>query len=117
MRLAIAQAFFQRPAVLLLDEPTNHLDIDGVLWLQSYLTDPSRLQTLSLVVVSHDRAFLQAVATDIIIFKDKKLTEFQGERPSLPCATKFTTFSQLLDPHYCRNHCGVLCGEGRIAKI
>ena len=80
MRLAIAQAFFQRPAVLLLDEPTNHLDIDGVLWLQNYLTDPALLQAQSVVVVSHDRAFLQAVATDIIIFKDQKLTEFPGKR-------------------------------------
>ena len=46
--------------------------------LQSYLTDPSRVRAQSVVVVSHDRAFLQAVATDIIVFKDRRLTEFAG---------------------------------------
>jgi ATPase subunit of ABC transporter with duplicated ATPase domains len=59
IRVSLAQALFLQPDLLLLDEPTNHLDLPGIIWLQRYLR---RLEHTTLVVVSHDRAFLNAVA-------------------------------------------------------
>ena len=61
-RVALAQALVARPDVLLLDEPTNHLDLDAIEWLQELLTGWRG----ALVVVSHDRAFIDAVATRIL---------------------------------------------------
>ena len=59
IRLSFAQALFVQPQLLLLDEPTNHLDLPGIIWLQRYLCG---LQNTTVVVVSHDRSFLNAVA-------------------------------------------------------
>ncbi len=61
-RALLARALVGRPDVLILDEPTNHLDLDGVLYLEERL----RLRQGSLVFVTHDRVFLQRVATRII---------------------------------------------------
>jgi len=61
-RLALSQAFVQEPDVLLLDEPTNHLDLESVLWLEKLLISCR----FAFVVVSHDRAFLENVATRTI---------------------------------------------------
>ena len=61
-RLALIEGIVQRPDVLLLDEPTNHLDIDGIEWLEEML----RTARLAVVVVTHDRYFLENVANDII---------------------------------------------------
>ena len=77
MRVALAQALFMKPDVLLLDEPTNHLDLNAVLWLQQYLTtmlDPE----IIVVVVSHDRDFLDAISTDTIVFANKTLQYHPG---------------------------------------
>ncbi|ACN14967.1 ABC-type transporter, ATP-binding protein (ATPase) [Desulforapulum autotrophicum HRM2] len=60
-RLTITRALGLDPDLFLLDEPTNHLDISGVLWLESILKNPS----FAFVVVSHDRAFLESVCTNI----------------------------------------------------
>lgn len=76
MRAALAVALFSRPALLLLDEPTNHLDMRAALWLQEHLRRQRGEQTL--VVVSHDRDFLNAVAEELIIFRDNQLTYFPG---------------------------------------
>eukprot|EP00468_Gymnochlora_sp_CCMP2014_P010078 CAMPEP_0167750868 /NCGR_PEP_ID=MMETSP0110_2-20121227/6232_1 /TAXON_ID=629695 /ORGANISM="Gymnochlora sp., Strain CCMP2014" /LENGTH=730 /DNA_ID=CAMNT_0007636241 /DNA_START=12 /DNA_END=2204 /DNA_ORIENTATION=- len=86
MRLALACALISRPDVLALDEPTNHLDLPGVLWLQKFLhracnadvdtktqkSDILRVKTV--IFVSHDRIFLDAVATDIIQFEMRTKT-------------------------------------------
>jgi ABC-type Mn2+/Zn2+ transport system ATPase subunit len=70
MRVALAAALFIEPDILMLDEPTNHLDLEAVLWLESYLVDYKH----TLIVVSHDRGFLNEVCTDIIEFRKQKLT-------------------------------------------
>src|SRR5208282_6467250 len=61
-RLAIAQALVQAPDVLLLDEPTNHLDLAGIEWLEGLLQQAE----FACVVVSHDRYFLENVATEMV---------------------------------------------------
>merc|ERR1712232_101732 len=74
VRLALAAALFIEPDLLLLDEPTNHLDLEAVLWLQSYLVTYKH----TLMVVSHDRTFLNHVCTDVVHFKDLTLTYYRG---------------------------------------
>src|SRR6201998_4226899 len=59
VRVLLAQALFGNPAALLLDEPTNHLDLDSVHWLQDYLLEYQGV----LIVISHDRHFLNSVCT------------------------------------------------------
>jgi ATP-binding cassette subfamily F protein 3 len=74
MRIALAQALFIDPDILLLDEPTNHLDLLSVLWLEDYLLSYSK----TLIIVSHDRDFLNTVCTDIIHMQNKKLVRYKG---------------------------------------
>lgn len=74
MRLALARALFVKPSLLLLDEPSNHIDLNALAWLEDYLqTWPG-----TLLVVSHDRAFLDAVATDIIHQHSARLDYYKG---------------------------------------
>lgn len=73
-RVALAKLLLQRPDVLLLDEPTNHLDLDSLLWLESYL----RGFPGSLVIVSHDRAFLDRMVNRVAALHHAGLTEYVG---------------------------------------
>ncbi len=61
-RLSIAEAMVLRPDVMLLDEPTNHLDLEGIEWLEGVL----RAAPFAVVVVTHDRYFLEAVANEVV---------------------------------------------------
>ena len=73
-RVALARALADRPDVLLLDEPTNHLDFDGILWLQERLIEAR----CTLVVITHDRRFLDEVATRIVELDRGSLYSFPG---------------------------------------
>ena len=74
MRVALAGALFIEPDLLMLDEPTNHLDLEAVLWLEEYLQSYKK----TILLVSHDRAFLNDICTDIVLIKDLKLTYYRG---------------------------------------
>ncbi|KAF8889529.1 P-loop containing nucleoside triphosphate hydrolase protein, partial [Gymnopilus junonius] len=76
MRVMLGKALFMKPDILLLDEPTNHLDLPAIVWLESYLTNEVEGQTV--VVVSHDRNFLDAVTDETIIFRNQKLSYHPG---------------------------------------
>ena len=74
VRLNLAAALMCRSDLLLLDEPTNHLDLDAVLWLQDYL----RGYTGTLLVISHDREFLDAVTTQTLHLSGQRATLYTG---------------------------------------
>jgi ATP-binding cassette, subfamily F, member 3 len=74
MRLNLAQALMKPSNLLLLDEPTNHLDLDAVLWLESWL----KRYEGTLLLISHDRAFLDSVCEDMIHFHNNKLALYRG---------------------------------------
>ena len=73
-RVALAQALVAQPDVLLLDEPTNHLDLDAIAWLQGLLNE----STHATLLISHDRAFIDAVATRIIELDRGVLRSYPG---------------------------------------
>ena len=74
MRIALARALFSKPDLLLLDEPTNMLDMQAVIWLERYLqTWPS-----TLLVVSHDRNFMDEVPTDMLHLHSQRIDTYRG---------------------------------------
>jgi len=74
MRLNLAQALMCPSDLLLLDEPTNHLDLDAILWLEGWL----KSYPGTLLLISHDRDFLDAVVEQIIHVEQQKLTQYRG---------------------------------------
>ncbi len=73
MRIELAKIILQRPDLLLLDEPTNHLDIESIQWLESFLIGSGS----AVVLVSHDRAFIDAVTTRTIEISLGKIYDYQ----------------------------------------
>ncbi|HEX9615021.1 MAG TPA: ABC-F family ATP-binding cassette domain-containing protein, partial [Bacteroidota bacterium] len=74
MRIALAKLLLQEPSLLLLDEPTNHLDIDSLQWLEEYLQSYNG----AVILVSHDRAFLDNLTTRTIAFNAGNIEEYSG---------------------------------------
>jgi ATP-binding cassette subfamily F protein 3 len=74
MRLALARALFCKPDLLLLDEPTNMLDMQAVIWLERYL----QTWASTLLVVSHDRSFLDEVPTDMLHIHSQRIDQYRG---------------------------------------
>src|SRR5438045_48310 len=74
-RVLLARTLVAEPDVLLLDEPTNHLDIDAITWLESFLAEYSG----AVVFVTHDRAFLQRLATRIVELDRGRRTSWPGD--------------------------------------
>ena len=74
-RVLLARALVAQPDVLLLDEPTNHLDIEAITWIESFLADYPG----AIVFVTHDRAFLQSLATRIVELDRGRLTSWPGD--------------------------------------
>lgn len=74
-RAVLARLLLKKPDLLLLDEPTNHLDIGGIEWLEDYLSSEYKGAVL---MVSHDRYFLDRVATKIIELEDHRIKEYRG---------------------------------------
>src|ERR1019366_2564859 len=75
MRAHLARLLVREPALLLLDEPTNHLDLEVLLWFQDYL---SRYPG-GLIIISHDRAFLNTLCTGILELRDQTLYRWTGD--------------------------------------
>src|SRR5581483_2314064 len=74
MRIALARLLVRKPDLLLLDEPTNHLDLQATEWLEGYLKQSSA----AVLLVSHDRYFLDRVVARTVELEDAKLTDYRG---------------------------------------
>ena len=73
-RVALGRLLLSKPDIILLDEPTNHLDMDSIAWLETYLLNYPG----AVFIVSHDRYFLDKVATKIVEIDNTKVTSFTG---------------------------------------
>ncbi|CAL5867004.1 uncharacterized protein PFLUO_LOCUS1216 [Penicillium psychrofluorescens] len=78
MRCMLASVLVQDPDIMILDEPTNFLDLLGVVWLEKYLQQLRDRSETTILLVSHDRDFINAVCEEIVILRDQKLNYFRG---------------------------------------
>ena len=73
-RIALAQVLIEEPDFLILDEPTNHLDLEMIEWLENYLSK----ENMTILMVTHDRYFLERVCTEIIEMDDQTMYKYKG---------------------------------------
>ena len=73
-RVALGKLLLQKPDLIILDEPTNHLDMNSITWLETYLLNYKG----AVIIVSHDRYFLDRIATKVIEIDQTKATTFMG---------------------------------------
>lgn len=92
MRLNLAQALICRSDLLLLDEPTNHLDLDAVIWLERWLSQYKG----TLLLISHDRDFIDPIVDRIIHIEQLKLHEYTGNYSSLRFSVQLNWLSKML---------------------
>ena len=78
MRCMLVGVLLQDADIMILDEPTNFLDLLGIIWLQNYLVDFRSESNKSVIVVSHDRDFINHVCQEIVLIQDKTLVYFTG---------------------------------------
>ena len=78
MRIELAKLLLRRPDVLLLDEPTNHLDIESIQWLENFLSTRAN----AVVLVSHDRAFMDACVDHVAALENRRVTTYTGNYSS-----------------------------------
>ena len=90
-RLALAKLLLEEPNLLILDEPTNHLDFETLMWLEDYLKGYKG----AIIIVSHDRYFLNKVCTRICEIEQGRLTSFRGDYSSYLVQKKMNSERQL----------------------
>ncbi len=78
MRIALAKLFLRRPDLLLLDEPTNHLDLESVQWLRGFIASYEG----AVLIVSHDRAFMDACVDHVAALENRRVTTYTGNYSS-----------------------------------
>ena len=78
MRCLLASTLVQRADIIILDEPTNFLDLLGIIWLQRYLVNLRSTSSTTVLLVSHDRDFIDISCEQLIILQDQSLTYFSG---------------------------------------
>jgi ATPase subunit of ABC transporter with duplicated ATPase domains len=78
MRCSLATVLLQETDILILDEPTNFLDLLGIMWLQRFLLNLSETTDTTVLLVSHDRDFIDAVCPETILLRDRTLNYFRG---------------------------------------
>ncbi len=103
-RLAIAKLLLENPNILILDEPTNHLDFRTVMWLEDYLKDYKG----ALLIVSHDRYFLDKIVTSVCEIENSVLTRYKGN---------YTAFTKLKEEAVTRQQKEYDLQQKEIAKM
>ncbi|MDO5559743.1 MAG: ATP-binding cassette domain-containing protein [Oscillospiraceae bacterium] len=103
-RLAIAKLLLENPNLLILDEPTNHLDFKTVMWLEDYLSGYNG----ALLIVSHDRYFLDKIVTSVCEIEHGRLTRYKGN---------YTSFVKLKDEQVTRQQKEYEIQQKEIAKM
>jgi ATPase subunit of ABC transporter with duplicated ATPase domains len=104
MRIALAQALFTKPDLLLLDEPTNHLDVHALTWLEFFLAGWER----TVLIVSHDRGFLNKVTTATMFIHGKRLRYYGGN---------YDTFLKVRAEHWAMNTARQKQNERRVSHL
>ncbi len=104
IRLNLAQALMRPSDLLLLDEPTNHLDLDACLWLENWLARYSG----TLLFISHDRDFMDRVATQVVHFDHRKLVPYTGN---------YTAFESQRSERLAQQQAGYERQQARVAEI